>query len=76
MRHRSVFAWKAAGGKNGQKLNPTAPGALKMLAEMGINAPGVFSLPVCSGDEAHINWGRDGDSPKGYLVNPQVQLIS
>lgn len=57
--HRSLNSKAANGGKNGFKLDlgdEPSREVLDSLAGSGIEAPGVFNIPICSMDEVIENY--------------------
>ena len=49
--------------KNGSSaMDPTASGAMTVLANQGVEAPGVFNVPICGVDEALHNLAFDARS--------------
>lgn len=65
--NRSVATYKANGNKNGGKgIDFTNPDTILGMADSKPVLPGMYRLPVCSGDAAHSKWDSGKRTDDNY----------
>lgn len=82
---RSLNFRNANGGKNGYSIDIEVPGkeVLETFEDRGIEAPGIWNIPVCSMEEVQENyynwatgWGGPGDDNPTSPVTTRCRGLS